>query len=141
MSKTYEEMLRLPHPTSPRHPRMPMESRAAQFAPFAALTGYEDAIDETARLTDSMLHLSEDAKQILDLKQLFLTDLAEARPTVVVTYFLRDSRKEGGAYRKLRGCFKEIDANQKELVMEDGARIPVDRILDIECELFGGLFS
>ena len=64
MSKTFEEMLHLPHPTSPRHPRMPMESRAAQFAPFAALTGYEDAIDETARLTDSMLHLSEDAKQV-----------------------------------------------------------------------------
>ncbi|MBQ8431636.1 MAG: hypothetical protein IJX28_02020 [Clostridia bacterium] len=140
MNPSYEELLHLPHPTSPRHPRMPVENRAAQFAPFAALTGYDDAIDETARLTDQMLDLSEEAKQILDLKQSFLEELLDTSPEISVLHFVRDGRKEGGSYQTKRGRLKQIDKYQRELVFTDGTRIRISCVYNLDCDLFGGLF-
>lgn len=140
MSSKYDDIINLPHPTSPRHPRMPIGDRAAQFAPFAALTGYDDVIDETARLTDRMTELSEEMKEILDAKQSFLVDVISTHPTILVTYFVPDAKKQGGMYKTVTGALKMIDEYEKQLVLLDGTRIDHDKIYDIECELFRDMF-
>ena len=130
MSK-YDDIIDLPRPKSAHEP-MPMGDRAAQFSPFAALTGYEDAIDETARLTDARVELGESAVEELERK---LTDLAariSERPEISVTYFVPDARKEGGAYVTRTGTLKRIDELGRELVFADGARIAVGDIISIE---------
>ncbi|MBO5315085.1 MAG: hypothetical protein J6K17_01645, partial [Oscillospiraceae bacterium] len=86
--KNYDDIINLPCPTSPRHPRMPRADRAAQFAPFAALTGYDSAIDETARLTDEKIDISEDMREKLDRKQSFLAEIIDEQPEITVTYFV-----------------------------------------------------
>ena len=141
MNGKYDDIIDLPHPTSARHPRMPVGDRAAQFAPFAALTGYDDVIDETARLTDKMTVLSEEMKEILDAKQHFLIDVIDTHPYISVTYFIPDAKKQGGMYKTVSGELKMIDEYEKQLVLLDGTRIDHDKIFDIECELFGDLFS
>jgi len=141
MSGKYDDIIHLPHPTSARHPRMPIGDRAAQFAPFAALTGYDDVIDETARLTDKMTELSEEMKEILDAKQHFLIDVIDTHPYISITYFIPDAKKQGGMYKTVSGELKMIDEYEKQLVLLDGTRIDHDKIFDIECELFGDLFS
>lgn len=130
MSK-YDDIIDLPRPKSAHEP-MPMGDRAAQFSPFAALTGYEDAIDETARLTDARVELGESAVEELERK---LTDLAariSERPEISVTYFVPDARKEGGAYVTRTGTLKRIDELGRELVFADGARIAVGDIISVE---------
>ena len=130
MSK-YDDIIDLPRPKSAHEP-MPMGDRAAQFSPFAALTGYEDAIDETARLTDARVELGESAVEELERK---LTDLAariSERPEISVTYFVPDARKEGGAYVTRTGTLKRIDELGRELVFADGARIAVGDIFFVE---------
>ena len=101
--KNYDDIINLPCPTSPRHPRMPRADRAAQFAPFAALTGYDSAIDETARLTDEKIDISEDMREKLDRKQSFLTEIIDEQPEITVTYFVPDNRKAGGEYKTVTG--------------------------------------
>lgn len=134
MSQSYEDIIDLPHPTSVRHPRMPRISRAAQFSPFAALTGHEAAITETARLTDQKMELTEEAKAELDqIQQMLLEHIAE-QPEVTVTWFQPDERKEGGAYRKTIGLLKRIDTVQRMLYFHNGVQIPLDDILDIQTE-------
>ena len=133
MSK-YDDIIDLPRPKSAHEP-MPMSDRAAQFSPFAALTGYEDAIDETARLTDARVELGESAVEELERK---LTDLAariSERPEISVTYFVPDARKEGGAYVTRTGTLKRIDELGRELVFADGARIAVGDIFFVEDNL------
>ena len=130
MSK-YDDIIDLPRPKSAHEP-MPMGDRAAQFSPFAALTGYEDAIDETARLTDARVELGESAVEELERK---LTDLAariSERPEISVTYFVPDARKEGGAYVTRTGTLKRIDELGRELVFADGVRIAVGDIISVE---------
>ncbi len=127
----YDDIIDLPRPRSAHEP-MPMSDRAAQFSPFAALTGYEDAIDETARLTDARVELGESAVEELERK---LTDLAahiSERPEISVTYFVPDARKEGGAYVTRTGTLKRIDELGRELVFADGARIAVGDIISVE---------
>lgn len=127
----YDDILDLPRPKSAHEP-MPMSDRAAQFSPFAALTGYEDAIDETARLTDARVELGESAVEELERK---LTDLAariSERPEISVTYFVPDGRKSGGAYVTRTGTLKRIDELGRELVFADGARIAVGDIISVE---------
>ena len=132
----YEDIINLPHPTSTKHPRMSMINRAAQFSPFAALSGFEDAIHETARLTGRKIELDENAKAILDEKLRFLAETVEDHPRAAVTYFLADKKKSGGEYITATGNVKKIDSVQREVVMLDGTRIPVDDILDIAGDLF-----
>lgn len=127
----YRDLLHREHPTSPRHPRMSQADRAAQFAPFAALTGYEDAIGETARLTENEITRGEDLRESLDLKQSILSQLLMHRPEVSVTYFVSDERKSGGAYRTVTGRLKRIDEEERCLLLEDGTRILAERILEI----------
>ena len=97
-SNKYDDMIYLPNPTPTCKPRMSLHDRAAQFSPFAALTGYEDAVEETARLTDTRLELSEDMKTILNEKMQMIVDNMDADPIVTITYFVPDKKKEGGAY-------------------------------------------
>ena len=122
----YDDIIDLPRPKS-KHEPMPMSDRAAQFSPFAALTGYGDAIDETARLTDARIELSEEERAELDYKQL-------DAPTVTVTYFIPDERKSGGAYVTHTGVLKRVDEVERMVVFKDGLRVPLDEVMDIKCE-------
>ncbi len=127
----YDDILDLPRPRSAHEP-MPMSDRAAQFSPFAALTGYEDAIDETARLTDARVELGESAVEELERKLIDLAARISERPEISVTYFVPDARKEGGAYVTRTGTLKRIDELGRELVFADGARIAVGDIISVE---------
>ena len=127
--REYDDIIGLPRPKS-RHEPMPMSDRAAQFSPFAALTGYGDAIDETARLTDHRIELSEEESAELDYKQQYLATLDA--PTVTVTYFVPDERKSGGAYVTHTGALKRIDEVERAMVFADGTRVDMDEVVGIE---------
>ena len=131
MSGKYDDIIGMPHHTSPRHPRMSMRDRAAQFAPFSALTGYGDVVDETARLTDGRIVLTEDAKALLDFKQRLLLERIDTRPEITVTYFVKDGKKSGGSYQTVRGRLLRIDSVEKTLVLEGGRRIDAQDVIAI----------
>ena len=135
----YNDIIDLPHHVSATRPRMPMIDRAAQFSPFAALTGYDAAIKETGRLTDRRIELTEDSRAALDRKQQLLVDNLADHPEVSVTYFVPDERKSGGAYVTVTGRVKKVDDYQRLLILTDGTKIPLDEILDMESELFRSL--
>lgn len=132
----YEDMLHLPHHVSARHPPMPLSDRAAQFSPFAALTGYDAAIQETARLTDSFVELDEEQKQRLDKQLQELMAKKEKspclEPEVIITYFQPDERKNGGAYVSESGRIKKVDGHQHQILLTDGTTIPMEHITSIE---------
>ena len=132
MTGPYDDMLNLPHPTSRRHPRMSCSDRAAQFAPFAALSGHGAAIAETARLTERRIELDEDVKAALDLKQQMLMDRIDEHPDVAVTWFQPDGKKDGGRYVTTTGRLKRIDEVERVLVMEDKTTIPLDDVISID---------
>ena len=125
----YDDIINLPHPTSARHPRMPMADRAAQFSPFAALSGHGDAIRETARLTDRRIELTEEEKAVLDEKLCLLLDTGGE---AVFTYFLPDEKKEGGSYVTAAGRVKKLDPLERRVVLTGGAVIPLEDIVEIE---------
>ena len=129
----YDDIIRLPHHVSQNHPQMSMHDRAAQFAPFAALTGYEAAVGETARLTTERREL--DAQGAAELNRR-LTDLAarlKDRPEVTIEYFVPDERKAGGAYVTVAGVVRNISVAERVPVMEDGTEIPMDDNASIGC--------
>ena len=128
ISHQYDDIIRLPHHVSTKHPQMSMLDRAAQFSPFAALIGYEDAIDEAARLTDQKIELSED--RITAISEA-LTGL-EPGDAVDVVYFMKDVRKAGGSYITSAGTVRKVDAYAGSLLLEDGTTIPFDEIYSIE---------
>ncbi len=128
----YDDIIDLPHHVSTTHPHMPMTDRAAQFMPFAALTGYEDAVRETARLTDEKVELTEDEKAALDMRLQRLADEIASRPTVTLTYFQPDKKKSGGAYVTTTGQLKKIDDYDGILILADGQRISIEDILEIQ---------
>lgn len=140
MSGQYDDIIDLPHQISVRHPRMPIPDRAAQFAPFAALTGYDAAIRETARQTEQKIELDENAKAVLDWKQQLLLYRAQQHPQITVIYFNPDTHKTGGAYISVSGQFHSIDPLKRQLVLTDKTRIPLDDILELESELFREIF-
>lgn len=135
MKHPYDDIIDLPHHVSERHPQMSMYNRAAQFAPFAALTGHDAAITEAARLTDAELELSESDAEVLNRKLAYLQSLDE-KPTISVTYFVPDDRKKGGSYHTTSGIIKRIESDEGVLQFEDGTGIPVIRIKDIDGECF-----
>lgn len=135
----YDDMVYMQNPTPTCKPRMSLHDRAAQFSPFAALTGYEDAVEETARLTDTRLELSEDMKTILNEKMQMILDNAENEPIVTITYFVPDIKKSGGAYVDVTGIVKEIDEYERCIVMTDKKKIPIEQIREISGELFSGI--
>lgn len=134
-------MLELLHHVSSVHPQMPLANRAAQFSPFAALTGYEDEITETARLTDEKAELSDTEKELLDRKLYLLSCHLKECPTVSVTYFVPDTRKSGGSYKTDTAVIKKIDTIEQKVIfyaenkISDGRIIPIGAITDIQCEL------
>ena len=125
----YADIINLPHQKSAKRPHMPMEDRAAQFSPFAALTGYEDAVKETARLTDERIELDEYSKEFINRK---LSELKnDLDRTVKITYFVPDERKEGGTYATVSGCVKKMKEQEMLIIMEDGTEIPISEIIEI----------
>ena len=132
----YEDIIDLPHHVSQKHPPMDMEKRAAQFMPFRALTGHEEAVAETARLTERKIDLSEEERADLDARLRILEEYLSERPFVQVTYFLADPFKEGGSYAEMSGRIRRIDPAEKCLVFADGAKIPLEDILSLEGEIF-----
>lgn len=136
MSGKYDDIIKLPHHTSARHPRMSMHQRAAQFAPFAALTGHGAAISETARLTDQQVELSEYERGILDMKVNLLLEHINEHPSVSVTYFIPDQHKAGGRYAILSAPVKKWDSYEQILTFDDNTKICLNSIIDIEGELF-----
>lgn len=130
----YDDIIDLPHPVSRKHPQMAREDRAAQFAPFAALTGYEAAVKEAARRTEEKIQLSEEEKNALD--QTLQTILQQPGPgtELSVTWFLPDTKKSGGSYRTTAGFIKKVDAFARSILLQDGTRIPMDDILEIRIQ-------
>ncbi len=128
----YEDIIHLPHHVSVRHSQMPLRDRAAQFAPFAALTGHEEAVKETARLTDCKIELDENEIQLLDQKLQYLRDHLANRPAVIITHFVPDLRKAGGRYLEQEGIVKKIKEYDHLIIMEDGTEIPITNILQIK---------
>ena len=135
MKHPYDDIFDLPHHVSERHPQMSMYNRAAQFAPFAALTGHDSAITEAARLTEAEEELSESDAEVLNRKLAYLQSLDE-KPTISVTYFVPDDKKEGGSYHTATGIVKSVEPDKGVLQFEDGTGIPVIRIKDIDGECF-----
>ena len=135
MKHPYDDIFDLPHHVSERHPQMSMYNRAAQFAPFAALTGHNAAITEAARLTEAEQELSESDAEVLNRKLAYLQSLDE-KPTISVTYFVPDDKKEGGSYHTATGIVKSVEPDKGILQFEDGTGIPVIRIKDIDGECF-----
>ena len=131
MKTPYDDIIHLPHHVSQNHPQMPLRDRAAQFAPFAALTGYEAAVGETARLTAERREL--DAQEAAELNRR-LTDLAarlKDRPEATIEYFVPDERKAGGAYVSVTGVVRNISVSERLLVMEDGMAIPLEDVVSV----------
>ncbi len=133
----YEDILDLPHPTSRRHPPMSRGDRAAQFAPFAALTGYEDAVKETARLTSTRVELTEDMMAFLNRKLAFLCEHIDSEPYVAVTYFQPDPRKAGGAYVTEEGTLRRVDDVAGVLELSGRRTVPLREIISLESDAFG----
>lgn len=138
-SVQYEDIINLPHHVSPTRPQMPMSDRAAQFSPFAALTGYDAAIKETGRLTDTKIELDDEGLNDLNAKFRFLVEHLKDEPEVSITYFKADERKAGGAYLEATGIVKKLDDFERLITMQDGEKISMDNILSIESDAFAAL--
>ena len=139
MTGPYDDIINLPHPTSAKHPRMPLSDRAAQFAPFAALSGHSAALVETARLTDQRMELDEDARAALDSKQQLLLERIKERPEITATWFQPDEKKDGGRYIVSTGRLKRIHEAEQVLILTDGLKIPIGDIIELESECLRGL--
>lgn len=139
----YDDIINLPHHQSKTHPHMPLHDRAAQFAPFAALAGYDDMVRETGRLTEAETDLSEDDREVLDRKISRIASALKNRqyPAVTITVFVPDEKKDGGSYVSVSGRVKKIDGAARLLILlsengiSAGEAISIDRIIDISGDL------
>lgn len=127
----YDDIINLEHPKL-KHPRMSIYNRATQFSPFAALTGYENAVKETARLTDKKIIVDEETKVILDTKLQYIESIITEKPYITITYFIKDKLKNGGSYNTYSNNIKKIDIIKKELVFLDNKKISINDIIDID---------
>lgn len=132
----YDDIINLPHHVSSKHPRMDLIDRAAQFSPFAALTGYDAAIKETGRLTDRRIELDENEKAILNEKIQIIMESYEQKPEVTITFFVPDEKKDGGAYNSVTGVVKKIDVHDKVITMMNKTEIPIEEIYKIDSQIF-----
>lgn len=135
----YNDIINLPHHISTSHPQMSIADRAAQFAPFAALTGYDDEVKEKARITDEKIELSESDQELLNEKFEVLSNCISSMPSITVTYFIADKKKTGGKYVKMNNNVRKIDLYNRVLVMADGEIVPIDDIFDLSGEIFVNL--
>ncbi len=136
MTDNYDDIIHLPRHVSKRHPQMSLYNRAAQFAPFSALTGYGDTIAETARQTNPKIEMMEDDRQLMDRKLSILTTCLEEEPTITITYFQPDGRKDGGQYLTITSVVKAIRTNERIIMMKDRTKISIDAIVGLEGEMF-----
>ena len=132
----YKDIINLPHKQSSKRPHMSLLDRAAQFAPFAALVGYDDAIKETGRLTDERIEMSEEKLTALNARYQILADNLRKEPEVTITYFVPDIYKAGGAYITTTGIVKKLDTYERLVTMVDGTRILMDDVLTLEGDIF-----
>lgn len=130
----YDDIINLPHHTSKKHPRMSSYDRAAQFSPFSALTGHDEALKETGRLTDSEITMDEYVVAELNEKLRCIGENLASKMTVTITYFKPDDKKSGGAYLTVTGNVRKIDEYERTVVLEDRTVIPIEHIIGIECE-------
>ena len=128
----YDDIINLPHHVSKVHPQMSMMNRAAQFAPFAALTGHSEAIEETARMTDTQQELADEDSEALNQKMAYLREVINEHPTITITYFEHDRKKAGGMYKSIEGQLQNIDDYSQAIVLKNGEVIPLKSILDIQ---------
>ena len=136
MSGPYDDIIDLPHPTSRRHPRMPIRDRAAIFSPFAALSGHGAALAETARVTQRRVELDEDTRAELDRRQAVLLAHLDEQPEITVTWFQPDERKDGGAYLTTTGRLRKLRELERILVLADGTEIPLEDVVALESGIF-----
>ena len=135
----YEDIINLPHYEPKYHPRMSKHNRAAQFAPFAALTGYEEQVKETARLTEKKIEIDDGLKEILGNKLIYIQENLNIKSELIFTYFILDSRKSGGRYVEKKGIVKKIDIIEQYVQLIDKTKIPINDIISIEGEFFNFL--
>lgn len=131
----YDDIINLPHHVSKVHPQMSMMNRAAQFAPFAALTGHAAAIEETARLTDEQHELADEDSEALNQKMAYLRETINEHPTIIITYFEPDKKKAGGKYKSIEGQLQNIDDYTQTIILKSGVNVPFASILDIQIHL------
>lgn len=136
MKKNYDEIINLPRWNPKKHPRMSMESRSAQFAPFAALTGYDDAVKETARLTDRKIEIDEGLKIVLNNKLQYALENSDKKPIITFTYFIPDEKKKGGKYVEKTGQIKKVDNLEGYIILKDKERIKIDNVINITGEIY-----
>lgn len=139
MNKNYDDIINLPHHVSSARPHMSAFDRAAQFSPFAALTGYDAAVKETARLTGERIELDEYEKDALNDRLQLIVDTLGQGYQIAVTYFLPDKRKAGGEYVTVTGEVKKIDEYEHLIILRNGQKIPVEDVIDLDGELFKSL--
>lgn len=132
VGEEYEDIIHLSHPVSKKHPPMALADRAAQFSPFAALTGYEDAIGETARVTEEEVELDEDCKEWINRQLVWLYKHMEEHQEIIITYFEPDERKKGGKFCKVRGSIRKMDLYQRTLTLENEKQIEFERITALQ---------
>ena len=128
---SYDDIINLPHHISLKRPQMPMHDRAAQFSPFAALTGYDEAIKEEGRLTSGRIELGEYESELLDRSLRDILEHIDGRPYISVIYFEPDERKSGGAYREKSGRLKRVDEHERKLYFTDGTGVDMDSVIEI----------
>lgn len=140
MINTYDDIINLPHHFSEVRPHMSVIDRAAQFSPFAALTGYDAAIKETSRLTDERVELDQYMKDVISDRLQIILDRISEHPEITITYFQPDIKKTGGTYVTAVSTAKKIDNYERMVVMMDGTVIPIDEIISIEGQIFKANF-
>ena len=133
--ENYDDIINLKRPVS-KHPKMSLYQRSAQFAPFAALTGYEGQVKETARLTDKKIELDEEVKVMLDMKIQVIQEMLSNNPELDITYFISDSKKEGGRYDTIIDSIKKIDNYKQQFIMKNGLIIDIKEIININSDIF-----
>lgn len=136
MNGPYDDIIHLPHHTSPTRKRMSMADRAAQFSPFAALTGHDAAIQETARYTDAPIDLATDGTAILNEKLRYLAEHQQEQPQILVSYYVPDERKPGGAYVTLSGTVRAVVPQEQTIYLADGSELYFSRIYQLESPVF-----
>ena len=134
--RQYDDIINLPHHISKKHPQMSLYARSAQFAPFAALTGYEEAVKETARETNERIDIEDELKSILDGKLQIILEQIKNHPEISITYFIADSKKNGGEYVTVTGLVKKVDLYNQYIYLIDYTEIPINEIIDISGEIF-----
>lgn len=135
MNTPYDDIINLPRHVSESHPPMAMENRAAQFAPFSALTGHDSAIAEASRITHRQIELTDDRANILSRRLNYVLSLP-VRPRICIIYFAPDAKKNGGHYRSLRSIVKRVDYAEGNIVLENNHTIPLSNVVDIRSNIF-----